>query len=491
MLNSFRLRLGLISALLSGVALLGFAAFTWRLVYDIKLRQIEMDVSENAVRESHRNHSFRHWQNFAETVLPRLIGVRDPHYLLFRVEEAGGQLIYQSPHWPTSLEAAKFSWPVIPDYPAEMLLLRPPPLNRPPPDQMAGPPGPPPLQHLQTLQSMGTEWRVGLAGNAFTRVAIAVDLATIEADMAAIRNGFMLAIPLALAFIGLGAWFVSGRALAPVRRLNRSMLHVTAQGLDHRIAAGGEDREFVALIAGFNAMLERLQKSFLQASRFSADAGHELKTPLTILQGQIERAMNQVEAGSAMQKTLGGILDEVRRLSAISRKLLLLSQADAGRLRLQLVRFDVSAALEELLEDTRMMSPHLALKGEVAADLTLMADAHLLYQLLANLVGNAVKYNIEAGWIHLAALRSGEQIVVTLANASAGIPALDRAKVFERFYRVESAHCSKIEGVGLGLSLALEIARAHGGTLVLLESVTDEVTFRLTLPGTSQMVGRQ
>jgi heavy metal sensor kinase len=300
--------------------------------------------------------------------------------------------------------------------------------------------------------------------------------------MEVIRNGFLFAIPFALGFIGLAAWFVSARALDPVRRLNLSIHRVTAQGLDHRITLGGEDREFAELIRGFNAMLERLETSFKQASRFSADAAHELRTPLTILQGQIERAMTQVEAGSPMQTNLGAILDEVRRLSSISRKLLLLSQADAGRLRLQRTAVDLSVELEGLIEDAKMMKPELMITSDISPGMFVNADGDLLRQVLVNLISNALKYNIENGWMKVVAKQLASQTSVVVSNASNGVPIEARDKLFQRFYRVDSAHNRKVDGAGLGLSLSREIARAHGGELTLIASEPFKVEFILTLP---------
>jgi signal transduction histidine kinase len=267
-----------------------------------------------------------------------------------------------------------------------------------------------------------------------------------------------------------------------IQRLTATIRRVTAQGLDQRIPTGPEDRDFAGLIAVFNEMLERLERSFKQASRFSADAAHELRTPLTILQGQIERAMNQAEAGSPMQTTLGGILDEVRRLSSISRKLLLLSQADAGRLRLQRTCVDLSAELDGLVEDARMMAPGLAISGEITPGIKVEADSELFRQVLVNLISNALKYNVDNGWLKVVAIQTHEQTSIVIGNAAKDIPIEARDKIFERFYRVDSARNRKIDGTGLGLSLSREIVRAHGGELSLLNSANSKVEFLVTLP---------
>lgn len=266
-----------------------------------------------------------------------------------------------------------------------------------------------------------------------------------------------------------------------IRRLTATIRRVTAQGLDQRIPSGEQDRDFAELIAVFNEMLERLERSFHQASRFSADAAHELKTPLAILQGQIEQAMGQADTGSPIQVMLSGILDEVRRLSGISKKLLLLSQADAGRLRLHRSAFDLSNALQDVVEDARMLAPALQISADIAPGIELEADAELLRQALLNLVSNAIKYNIEDGWIKLSAHATGTRIEVRIGNASHGIAEADRELLFDRFYRADPARSRHVEGSGLGLSLAREIARAHGGDLILEDGSTSQTVFCLML----------
>ena len=471
MFKSFRLRLAFISALVSGFALAGFGTFTWWVVHDIKIRQVDANVISHAEREVNRRIPPEAWEHFGEEVLPQNLGAHDPQHVLLLVEDGENNVVYRSGHWPEDIDTARLAWPSLPLPEFDMM--------REPPDMQ------PPLKaqsRLSTFSANGATWRMALAVTPRSRVAIGINLDVVDMDMATMRNGFLLALPLTLAFIGIGAWLVSGSALRPIRRLGASIRNIDAQRLDQRIAEGGEDIEFEELISGFNSMLERLEKSFYQASRFSADAAHELKTPLTILQGQIESAMTQVQEGSQIQSKLALILDEVGRLSMILRKLLLLSQADAGRLRLQLVPFDLTVALNELLEDTRMLSPNLTVTGAIPHGLSINADDSLLRQVFINLVSNAIKYNIAGGWILIAASISDKQASIIFTNSSNGIPPEEREKIFERFYRVDSAHTRTVEGVGLGLSLSREVVRAHGGALTLVVSHENEVKMVIELP---------
>ena len=227
-----------------------------------------------------------------------------------------------------------------------------------------------------------------------------------------------------------------------------------------------------------------LERSFTQASRFSADAAHELKTPLTILQGELERTLQQVEPGSVVQQRLSNLLDEVRRLSGIIRKLLLLSLADAGQMSLYLVEVDMSQMLIEMVEDIELLAPHLSVQTDIAEGLRIQGDRDLITQVLQNLLSNAIKYNQAYGWIRIQALQAGTTAFVTIANASKDIPMGDRDRIFECFHRGDPARSRKIEGIGLGLSLAREIARSHHGDLTLDSTPSGQTAFTLTLPMT-------
>lgn len=594
MIRSFGLRLALLSALVSGLALLAFGGGAWWLIRKIKFDHLEQEVRNHAERA--HNESLRaarqqgnipplqlgreEWARI-EARMAETLGVRDPLLLVLRVEDQQGRLIYQSSHWPAELSGSPLPWPAdselgreaqnhpdisfqplpglingviagviasaqaaepeVPFPPGEQDRAqgngfppdRPPPPwareGRPPPGPWGAPrreeldgldvapqggsgsnrlpaadqaplpaarPGPPPVSRVATLPAARGQWHLGLASTGRARIAVGVHSSVIDGDMAGIRNGFLAALPLALLLVGAGSWLFSRRALRPLRALTDAAREIGAEGLDQRLAAAGADPEFAELIIVFNHMLERLERSFRQARRFSADAAHELKTPLAILQGQLERAIAQADTGSAMQAELVSILDEVRRLSTISRKLLLLSQADSGRLALHREAFDLSACLEELLEDTRMLAPALAVRGEIPPNLVVEADAQLLRQVLHNLISNAIKYNVadpntpppagaERGWVSISAQSTGGPpagVEITVANASGGISRGARERLFERFYRGDPARNRQVDGVGLGLSLSREIARAHGGDVLLLEAGAGQVVFALRLP---------
>jgi two-component system, OmpR family, heavy metal sensor histidine kinase CusS len=269
--------------------------------------------------------------------------------------------------------------------------------------------------------------------------------------------------------------------MRPVNRLRDAMKDVTQKALNRRLPTQGEDREFKVLIDAYNTMLVRLETSFQQASRFSADASHELKTPLTILQGRLEQALQKADQ-PAVQTELSELLDEVGRLSTITRKLLLLSQADAGWLTLQRTTIDLSGLLDDMAADAQMLLTDQTFVCDIDRHLSMQGDAVLLRQLFNNLISNAVRYCRPGGEIKLSAHKLQTSLEVVFSNATKAITAADRTRFFDRFYRGDAAHNRQVDGHGLGLSLAREITRAHGGDLVLLDTSLEIVTLRLTLP---------
>ena len=230
-------------------------------------------------------------------------------------------------------------------------------------------------------------------------------------------------------------------------------------------------------------MMDRLQRSFKQATRFSADASHELKTPLAIMQGEIENAIQEARPGSKEQQVLGNLLEETQRLKTITSGLLMLARADAGQLRPSLQNVDLSAMLEGLMEDARMLAngARLDFETKLPTGVMVRADPGFLRTALLNLLVNAVKYNEAGGRVEVVLESLGAQVRVTIGNSGPGIPERDQALVFSRFHRADAARQRTVDGLGLGLSLAREMVRAHGGELVLQESRPGWTSFVLTL----------
>ena len=434
--------------------------------------------------------------------------------LLFNVKWIDGETESQSSRWSATLDAMAMSWtpphfqggnPDVPEGPGgpggpppgRLDFPLPPradgfgpphrlePLGR--PDRADRPVRPPPGRcSITSFSFENIQWRGARFELPRRQSVLAADLSVTRAELwGAIRQALVFMVPLALLLTALGAWLLSSLTMRPVNRLREAMRGVTKAALDLRLETAGEDREFKELITAYNVMLERLQQSFQQASRFSADAAHELKTPLTILRGRIEQAIQKSD-NRAIQTDLTQLLDEVSRLAAVTRKLLLLSQADAGHLALHLEKVDLTELLDSLVQDAQMMTTEHTVRGDIARGLTVRADATLLTQLFNNLISNAVRYGKPGSAIFIHAKSLPLALEVRLVNATWPIAAADRLRFFDRFYRGDAAHTrgtgEPIDGNGLGLSLAREIARAHRGDLTLETSAADQVVMRLVLP---------
>ncbi len=527
-IRSFRLRITLLSVLLSGIVLLAFGSWSWYLIRRMSVERIDDQIRGIGQLHLSMHRPPEHWAIVGDSLGTIRFGAeQDSEPFILLVKNRRDETIFVSPHWPQDLPTSGYPLPIggppanRPPHPEGMALdgtPRDPRMGPPPPGRGPGPPpgagdrppqapnedgpgvpggrggrfrrgegAPPPLPlpvgpiGIENRQAGGKTWRVGIMSNPEVTMVLGIDLQRHGGEMARVRTAFLMALPTALLLIAIGGWILAQRALRPVATLTRTAEGITARGLNQRIPPSVEDAEFVRLIGVFNEMLDRLEKSFTQAVRFSADAAHELKTPLTILQGELEQALQTAPDGSPEQQTLNKLLEEVQRLKSIIRKLLLLSLADSGQLKLTLEPLDLSAALESVYEDTQILAPALTVERDIDPGVWVQADRDLLRQVVQNLTGNAVKYTQRNGKILFRLRPNGQAIHLTIANTGKSIPPSERGRIFDRFYRADPSRNRKIEGVGLGLSLAREIARAHQGDLVLDDTQEGIVSFTLIL----------
>jgi heavy metal sensor kinase len=313
---------------------------------------------------------------------------------------------------------------------------------------------------------------------------LGLNQAEVEMELNRLRNAFLLALPAALFLVGLGGWVVAGRALRPLKLIADTAEQVTVRGLDQRIPQTTASPEAARLIQVLNRMMDRLEASFQQATRFSADASHELKTPLAVMQGELENAIKAAAPGSEEQQLFTNLLEETQRLKTITRSLLLLAQADAGRLKLARETVDLSAELEAMIEDARELAAgnELQFELDIIPGVCVLADRALLGAAIFNLISNSVKYNRKGGKISVHLETTENKIKLKIGNTGQDITPTEQAKIFERFYRANRPANQNTEGIGLGLSLAREIIRAHGGELKLEESREGWTSFELALP---------
>lgn len=319
-------------------------------------------------------------------------------------------------------------------------------------------------------------------------VQAAYPLSDIRRALAGVDRALLLLIPLALLGAGVGGAWLTGRVLARVRRLTLAAGLIGAQDLSRRLPVSGRD-EFSELAATFNGLLGRLEDAFghqarlmAQQRRFTGDASHELKTPLTIIQGNASLALGGTQTADQYRSTLAEIDAAAGTMARLVGDLLLLARSDDGHLGRTRIELLVREVLERAAR--RGSRAHTApIRLDIPdSELSVTGSEDELVRLFANLLDNAARHTPPDGRITVSACRDQNTVVVTVADTGEGIAARHLPHLGERFYRVDEARARADGGTGLGLSICRGIAEAHGGALAFESTPGQGTTVRVTLP---------
>lgn len=309
-------------------------------------------------------------------------------------------------------------------------------------------------------------------------------LDVVSATQRTLLTVLLIGLVLAISLVGLAAWFSTRQALAPLQAVTDVALQITrADDLSRRIPyQGPEEDEVGQLIRAFNQTLTRLESLFNTQRRFLADVGHELRTPLTVIKGNthLMRMMN-----CADEESLGGIESEVDRLTRMVGDLLLLAQAESGKIPLanQLVELD-TLLLEVMHQMSVLARDRLKMRLGDIDQVLVCGDRDRLKQVLVNLIGNAIGYTPVGGEVVVGLGKVHNQARLTVSDTGPGISAEDLPHIFERFYRGEKSRTRSKDGkgFGLGLSIAYWIIRNHSGQIDVDSRVGVGTTFCVWLP---------
>ena len=264
-----------------------------------------------------------------------------------------------------------------------------------------------------------------------------------------------------------GAWWLAGSAVRPVREITLQATHIEAGTLDRPIVAHADTEEYEGLVAVLNRMLDRLNRTFRAQQRLTADVSHELRTPLTALRGLMEVALRSERTPREYQHTLRSALEEIDRLAELSEDLLLVTRADARLMTPRRVPTDLNVVVREELEavNRKLLEKDLA-SGAVLdpAVPSLPLDAPLVGRVIGHLLDNAIKFTPVGGRIDVATARVSGAVRFTIQDSGPGFLAEDVSHVFEAFYRADQARTTGT-GAGLGLTLVRAIVQLHGGTV--------------------------
>ena len=303
------------------------------------------------------------------------------------------------------------------------------------------------------------------------------------------RNRSLL-ITVVVALIG-GAvtFFVSGRALKPLKEFSETVEKVQAQNLADYTIEENRIAELDRLRTSYNKMLLRLSESFETQRQFTGNAAHELRTPLALIQAQLDlyHTTEHPESTAVAEETIQMVTEQNERLSKLVRTLLDMSE-------LQTVsrndRIELHSLIEEVLTDLEPLAQEKKVEliqksqgaGEKAdEELFLTGSDILIYRMLYNLVENAIKYNRENGSVTVSAIRKKNEVVLTVSDTGNGIDEAFREQIFEPFFRIDKSRSRELGGVGLGLAMVREVVRVHDGTIEVYTNKHSGTTFEVKM----------
>jgi heavy metal sensor kinase len=331
-------------------------------------------------------------------------------------------------------------------------------------------------------------WRVVavLADSAAGPLTVKVGrpLEDFEYDLSALLLAFLLMGPLTLLLAMAGGYFLACRVLRPIHRISQTARQITADGLHERISTSKADDELGALAQTLNGMIERLERSFSEMQRFTADAAHELRTPLAVIRAEAEVALRSTRSADEYRQVLENVLEEANGLAKVADQLLFLCRHRSGVQRVN----REPVALDELLLDVTTNMQLVAQEKGVTLTLaenepcTIVGDTRHLRRAFYNLLDNAIKYTRPGGRVIVTSHSNGDLGSVKVADTGIGISPEHVPHVFERFYRADASRSDDDRGAGLGLSICQSIVQDAGGSVTVESVMGAGSTFTVTFP---------
>jgi two-component system, OmpR family, sensor kinase len=331
---------------------------------------------------------------------------------------------------------------------------------------------------------------------AVRRVVAGVSTQPINAAGGQVLFLSIVVAPIILLISALTAWVLAGRQLEPIDEMVNDVSAISdGRSLHRRIPVEDQGDEIGRLGLTLNAMIGRLEASFAALRRFTADASHELKTPLTVLRADIERAMTTPQGSTDQLVALEEALQEAARMADLVESLLTLARADEGRFDLHREPVQMEPLIREVAETAIILGEVAGLQVSmpVIQPVTVLGDRVRLRQLFLNLVTNAIKYTARGGSVELTLEELEGSAVVTVKDTGIGIAGADLPFIFDRFWRVDRVRARSAErgGVGLGLAISQWIAQAHGGSINVSSRLGRGSSFAVTIPALPSVDGRQ
>ena len=303
------------------------------------------------------------------------------------------------------------------------------------------------------------------------------------------RNRSLLITAVVALIGGAVTFFVSGRALKPLKEFSETVEKVQAQNLADYTIEENRIAELDRLRTSYNKMLLRLSESFETQRQFTGNAAHELRTPLALIQAQLDlsHTTEHPESTAVAEETIQMVTEQNERLSKLVRTLLDMSELQTvsrnDRIELHSMIEEVLTDLEPLAQEKKveLIQKSQGVGAKADEELFLTGSDILIYRMLYNLVENAIKYNRENGSVTVSAIRKKNKVVLTVSDTGNGIDEAFREQIFEPFFRVDKSRSRELGGVGLGLAMVREVVRVHDGTIEVYTNKHSGTTFEVKM----------
>ena len=306
----------------------------------------------------------------------------------------------------------------------------------------------------------------------------------VERVLRGLLISFGVAFPLIVgAAIG-GGYLLMRNALRPMDEIATTAERITSRNLNKRLPVIPSGDEVERLSISLNRMMERLEDAFHHIDRFSADAAHEIRTPLAIIRGELENALQLPEISVELRETIGSALEEAERLSRIVEQLLEVSRLEAGEILVERTRFDFTEMTRTTVDQMRLLAEEksLELRFESTKPVEFEGDPLRLKQIVVNLVDNAIKYTPSGGSVSVSTFPQDGRVVLEVADTGIGVPKDATSQIFDRFFRVDKARSRQLGGTGLGLAIVKSICTAYNGNVTVRSAEGTGAIFRVELP---------
>jgi heavy metal sensor kinase len=314
-------------------------------------------------------------------------------------------------------------------------------------------------------------------------IQLGTHLRFVRKSLSVFKWNILAAFPIILALGSLGGWILARKSLLPIGYIASKTQSITSHSLSERLAPRGTNDEMDGLITTINGMIGRLEDSFNRLAEFTADASHELKTPLCAMRGEAEVLLSKERTAEEYQEGLAHFIERFDHLNQMINDLISLSKSDSSQIELKMVPIRLDLLIEEVCDLFKVLADQqgIGFSFDTMEEARVVGDPARLQQLFANLIDNAIKYT-EKGDVRVTLEKSHGAVITRISDTGIGILKEEHAHIFKRFYRVEKSRSKETGGVGLGLSIAQWVVHAHRGTIEIASEFSKGSTFKVTLP---------